>query len=138
MNVSRATVKYAAGTKIIDGRINVVATLRGGGDIKVWADAGDPDLLALRKGQEIEVECRKGNWFLHKPLPEAAPVNVPDKSPVHVPDTGGADVRVFVEVYTALAAEPALSGLSPDVLAQVAVHIMGLRFGVGVRAIDIR
>ena len=135
MNVSRATVKYAAGTKIIDGRINVVATLKDGGDIKVWADAGDPDLLALRKGQEIEVECRKGNWFLHKPpAPEAAPVNVPDKAP----DTGGVDVRFFVEVYTALAAEPALSGLSPDVLAQVAVHIMGLRFGVGVRAIDIR
>ncbi len=68
LNLIYGRVKYTAGTPKqtqYGMRINVVVTLPSGEEVKLWSDPGDPALVALTKGQQVQLaQNAKGNWQL--------------------------------------------------------------------------
>ena len=79
----QATVKYTAGQPKDYGngpRINAVVTLAGGEDVKVWGNADDPALLALRKKQAIQLLHDGKGYKLVQPEPSAPTAAPPTPS----------------------------------------------------------
>ena len=68
LNLIYGRVKYTAGTPKqtqYGMRINVVVTLPSGEEVKLWGDPGDPALVGLTKGQQVQLaQNAKGNWQL--------------------------------------------------------------------------
>jgi hypothetical protein len=68
LNLTYGRVKFTAGQPKQTSygmRINAVITLPSGEDVKLWADPGDPTLVALTKGQQVQLaQNAKGNWQL--------------------------------------------------------------------------
>ena len=67
LTVHTATVKFPAGktfTAQYGDRVNAVLTLDDGEEIKLWGNPGDPNLTALKKGQQVAVVQDQKGWKL--------------------------------------------------------------------------
>ena len=67
LTVHTATVKFPAGktfTTQYGDRVNAVLTLDDGEEIKLWGNPGDPNLTALKKGQQVAVVQDQKGWKL--------------------------------------------------------------------------
>lgn len=78
LTIHKAKIKYAAGppreTKY-GQRINVLCILPSGEEFRLWGNPGDERLIALQKGQQIEVlKDRKGYKLVDLPTDQPAPV----------------------------------------------------------------
>ncbi|MEO1149008.1 MAG: hypothetical protein AAFY26_25905 [Cyanobacteria bacterium J06638_22] len=79
--ITTATVKYAASNPKDYGngpRINVLTTLASGEEVKLWGNAGDQALLALRKKQSVQLLFDGKGYKLLESTPTA-----PQSAPGH-------------------------------------------------------
>jgi hypothetical protein len=77
IQLTTAKVKYTPGTPRdtqYGPRINAVLTLPDGTEAKLWGDPDDASLLALKKGESVQLaKNAKGNWQLASTAPVEAP-----------------------------------------------------------------
>jgi hypothetical protein len=80
IQLTTGKVKYTPGTPRdtqYGPRINAVLTLPDGTEAKLWGDPDDASLLALKKGESVQLaKNAKGNWQLASAAPVEAPSNV--------------------------------------------------------------
>lgn len=79
IQLTTGKVKYTPGTPRdtqYGPRINAVLTLPDGTEAKLWGDPDDASLLALKKGESVQLaKNAKGNWQLVSAAPVEAPSN---------------------------------------------------------------
>jgi hypothetical protein len=79
IQLTTGKVKYTPGTPRdtqYGPRINAVLTLPDGTEAKLWGDPDDASLLALKKGESVQLaKNAKGNWQLASAPPVEAPSN---------------------------------------------------------------
>jgi len=84
MTYVNATVKYGAG-KVLQTqngpRINAVLTTEQGQEVKLWADAGDPEIGGLRKNQKVQLSHDGRSYSLVAPSHGAFGGGAPAQQP---------------------------------------------------------
>lgn len=97
--ITTATVKFAAGQPKetqYGPRINVVCTLPGGEDAKVWGNPGDP-IQGLKKGQTVTLVQGKKGWEYAQQSTDATSAPAANTAPLGFKEPGNDTKKDMVD-----------------------------------------